>query len=122
VLELRQEVAINGHYTQAEKTIKTITYSHEGFRREVVEQLESLIGSNKESHSQTRKSLLYALGQARSTKVSILASLRFPTMRDRQVEIPEAHRRTFRWIYDKSGVDDWPWDNFVEWLERGGGL
>jgi hypothetical protein len=122
VLELRQEVAINAQNTQAEMTIKTITDSHEGFQKEFVEKLESLIRSNKESHNQTRKSLLYALGQARSTEMSILYSLRFPTMRDRRLEIPEAHRRTFGWIYDESRVGDWPWDNFVEWLERGSGL
>jgi lipid II:glycine glycyltransferase (peptidoglycan interpeptide bridge formation enzyme) len=73
-LELQQEVAINAQNTQAEKTIKTITDSHEGFQKEFIEQLESLIQSNKDSHNQTRKSLLYALGQARSTEMSILAS------------------------------------------------
>jgi hypothetical protein len=67
-------------------------------------------------------SLLAALGEAQTVEIRLLRSLRFPLMDDRHFEIPEAHERTFRWIFEPSEETHREWSNFVEWLERGDGL
>ncbi|KAL8294857.1 hypothetical protein RB597_008297 [Gaeumannomyces tritici] len=53
-------------------------------------------------------------------KAQILEQLRFLEQQDREHRIPEAHQRTFRWVFsteeeqdDRSGN----WSNFISWLE-----
>lgn len=53
---------------------------------------------------------------------SFLESLYFPEILSRQEEIADAHKQTFEWIFDASGSKVRPWNNFVEWLERGQGI
>ncbi|GKT85764.1 small S protein [Colletotrichum tofieldiae] len=56
-----------------------------------------------------------AKGQA--TILAILTSLRFAQIKERQSEIPKAHRRTFEWVFsDNSCVD------FSTWLRESSGL
>jgi predicted ATPase len=49
-------------------------------------------------------------------------SLHFPLIDDRHHTIPEAHRKTFRWIFAASGQEHCPWSSFSEWLRTGSGL
>jgi len=51
----------------------------------------------------------------------IKARLHFVHMPDRFESIPEAHQRTFGWIYDRNITrsKDQPWDNFTHWLRCG---
>lgn len=49
----------------------------------------------------------------------ILNSLYFPEINVRQEDIKEAHKKTFEWIYDKTGADLRPWSIFTQWLEQG---
>ncbi|GJC78838.1 hypothetical protein ColLi_01676 [Colletotrichum liriopes] len=56
-----------------------------------------------------------AKGQA--TILAILTSLRFAQIKERQSEIPKAHRRTFEWVFsDNSSID------FSTWLRESSGL
>lgn len=53
-----------------------------------------------------------------------LESLWYPEIRRRQETVGKAHQRTFQWIYepDNSNAPARRWDNFVQWLEKGGGI
>ncbi len=51
-----------------------------------------------------------------------LASLYYPEMKERQEIISEAHQQTFEWIFDRTGKGIRPWDDFVDWLEKRGGI
>jgi len=48
-------------------------------------------------------------------------SLMFQSMSERHEEILEAHKRTFKWIYDKPSKDS-SWSSFSEWLKLGSGI
>ena len=50
---------------------------------------------------------------------AFLESLYFPEILSRQEEIADAHTQTFEWIFDESGGQVLPWNNFVEWLKQG---
>lgn len=52
----------------------------------------------------------------------LLQSLRFPTLEQRHLDIPEAHCRTFRWIFDETTIRKHKWASFVQWLISGHGL
>ena len=39
----------------------------------------------------------------------------------RQEGIDEVHKQTFEWIFDRPGNQARPWNNFIDWLERGHG-
>lgn len=65
--------------------------------------------------------MLRALANTQHVELSILKSLRFPTQSHRHIEIHEAHRNTFKWVFDE-GDGETSWGNFVEWLQLGRGL
>ncbi|CAO2658381.1 Nn.00g061040.m01.CDS01 [Neocucurbitaria sp. VM-36] len=48
----------------------------------------------------------------------ILRSLHFKTIKMRESKIPEAHTKTFEWIYSENNEDS----SFLEWLQRDGGV
>jgi hypothetical protein len=48
-------------------------------------------------------------------------SLMFQSMSERHEEILEAHKHTFKWVYDRPSKDD-SWSSFSEWLELGSGI
>ena len=50
-----------------------------------------------------------------------LDSLHFPELNQRQEEIKDAYKKTFRWIFDQSGEAVRPWSNFIDWLANGSG-
>ncbi|KAI2633041.1 hypothetical protein GGS26DRAFT_555059 [Hypomontagnella submonticulosa] len=53
-------------------------------------------------------------------KLRMLESLKFADMRDRYERIPEAHQKTFEWVFHESedgeGDSKRRWDNFATWL------
>jgi NACHT domain len=52
----------------------------------------------------------------------LLESLYYPEIYKRSEEISEVHAQTFNWIFDRTGRDFRPWDNFSDWLEKGDGI
>jgi hypothetical protein len=48
--------------------------------------------------------------------------LTFPQRTDRLDDVSEAHRKTFRWIFENAPNGEVQWDNFVEWLKSGNGF
>lgn len=57
----------------------------------------------------------------RQVELSLLESLRFETMTHRHDTIPDAHQRTFEWIFREQSNGE-VWSNFCEWLESGSGI
>ena len=51
----------------------------------------------------------------------VLRSLYFPTIMERQEAIPEAHGKTFEWIFQESATGESE-NSFVEWLNSGTGI
>lgn len=51
----------------------------------------------------------------REQRLLFLGSLQFPTMRQRKSRVPEAHYKTFHWIFDNNISG--PWDSFTAWLK-----
>ncbi|RYP13663.1 hypothetical protein DL765_006793 [Monosporascus sp. GIB2] len=52
-------------------------------------------------------------------KLRMLESLNFADMRDRYERIPEAHQKTFEWVFREPACNDdlrGKWDNFATWL------
>src|SRR5271156_3094432 len=58
-----------------------------------------------------------AAEKRRSIEEKLLDSLYFPSIKDRRSRIPDAHARTFRWIYDRSPRTTHRWTDFVKWLQ-----
>jgi hypothetical protein len=52
----------------------------------------------------------------------ILSSLDFEAQTDRYEALPEAHERTFEWIFQSSHEEEVQWDSFGDWLESEDGL
>jgi predicted ATPase len=65
---------------------------------------------------------LVAIWEAQTIEVEMVQNLHFPLIDDRYQAIPEAHRQTFRWIFDESPKEDCLWSNFADWLRTGNGL
>ena len=51
----------------------------------------------------------------------LLKSLWFDEIHSREEKIDHNHRKTFEWIFDVSDHTMGPWDNFIQWLEKGQG-
>ena len=58
----------------------------------------------------------------REQHTHLLDSLWFAEILHREENIVDAHKKTFRWIFDESGRAVRPWDNFFAWLENGEGI
>ncbi|KAJ0275069.1 hypothetical protein COL940_009008 [Colletotrichum noveboracense] len=52
----------------------------------------------------------------------LLNSFKFPVMRDREDNIPEAERATFEWVFEQSNSTDSRWHNFRQWFTGEGSL
>jgi polynucleotide 5'-kinase involved in rRNA processing len=52
----------------------------------------------------------------------MVQDLHFPLIDDRRQAIPEAHRKTFEWIFEEPHEDARRWSNFAKWLETGSGV
>jgi hypothetical protein len=58
----------------------------------------------------------------RKVELSLLESLRFETMNHRHDSIPEAHQRTFEWIFSDPNTKGKAWSDFTQWLHSGSGI
>ncbi|KAI1264064.1 hypothetical protein F5Y18DRAFT_95048 [Xylariaceae sp. FL1019] len=52
---------------------------------------------------------------------SILSWMYFRQITDREDNVTDAHRQTFRWIFQHSVVNQRPWSDFPRWLREGSG-
>ncbi|KAK9782956.1 putative NADP-dependent oxidoreductase domain-containing protein [Seiridium cardinale] len=52
-----------------------------------------------------------------SLKRTYLSNLYYEGMDDRAMMVAEAHKNTFRWIYEPNETQEQPWDDFCTWLE-----
>ncbi|KAF4627148.1 hypothetical protein G7Y89_g11005 [Cudoniella acicularis] len=121
-LALQNDESVEALNRHEQRTIKELLQSRDVLRREIEQQSEAIIQSNGQYHANMRDSVLMALGEAQSSEIRLLQSLRFPTMGNRYVEISEAHRQTFRWIFEDPLPLNCGWSNFAEWLENGRGV
>jgi hypothetical protein len=55
-------------------------------------------------------------------QASFLQSLKFSAMRHRHEAVAEAHKATFKWIFEDAEAYAFPWSNFVDWLHHGDGV
>lgn len=64
------------------------------------------------------------VGQTRQERVNavVVSSLWFPTMRDREDKISEAHKETYNWIYQDPEMSYQSWDSFGRFLRSSSGL
>ena len=89
---------------------------------------EQLLRVMHGEHEQTRQLIADAFQQQQSLqkkqedRKAFLQTLWFDKLHSREENIVDAHRKTFEWIFDRSGRSDVPWNNFVEWLENGRGF
>ncbi|KAF4985588.1 hypothetical protein FDECE_16457 [Fusarium decemcellulare] len=68
--------------------------------------------------------LVEMLSATRKERVqaAIVSSLWFPTMQDREDGISEAHKATYRWIYQDPKESFQQWHNFSRFLQSGSGV
>lgn len=48
----------------------------------------------------------------------LVQSLKFPGLKEREETISDAHRGTYKWLFDDIHGST-PWPSFVEWLQHG---
>ncbi|KAF8859935.1 hypothetical protein BDZ45DRAFT_741784 [Acephala macrosclerotiorum] len=56
----------------------------------------------------------------RGVEIAVISNLHYPCLADRHEDIPEAHQKTFRWIFQEDSTG--PWASFHDWLQSGSGL
>lgn len=56
----------------------------------------------------------------RGVEIAVISTLHYPCLADRHEDIPEAHQKTFRWIFQEDSTG--PWASFHDWLQSGRGL
>ncbi|KAH7395861.1 hypothetical protein BKA64DRAFT_71611 [Cadophora sp. MPI-SDFR-AT-0126] len=93
-------------------------------RTDIDNQFQQLARSEHLEHSKTRAVFMDHTKTQLDSRVchSIIESLHFPTRTVRHETIPEAHKRTFEWIFRDPVIDGKPWSNFVDWLKSGDGI
>jgi hypothetical protein len=103
----------------AETAIQTLRANRDVIRKALEEQTKEILQSNLQEHAKLQEILLVASEERAKKTIAtqMIGSLIFPTMKDRYDEIPEAHRKTFRWILEDSKKND-----FVKWLQSGAGI
>jgi hypothetical protein len=124
-LALAQEetvAALNRHSEGARHSIQTLIETRDMLQESLQEHRDKLNRPENGHQLKMQSSLLSSLGETQWVEIRLVQSLRFSSMDDRHFEIPEAHQRTFRWIFSPSHQTGGNWSNFVEWLERGTGL
>jgi hypothetical protein len=113
--------------------LKHLIDIHEMVKEVVASQKKGLSLKERETIIEDRWDTLAAKIKQRKeedkkTDSLVLEELWFPTITHRHMEIPQAHRRTFDWIFEPAGSGDQtvdkcrPWSNFIEWLEEDGNV
>lgn len=58
-------------------------------------------------------------GNFASIQQRVLRLLLFRQIKDRIDEVAPAHKATFKWIFEDPKPSQRPWENFLEWLQKG---
>ena len=90
-----------------------------------IEELKDLILDEKKETKENISSGFREQERCRAKReqhTRLLESLWFAEILYREETIADAHRKTFGWIFDRSGQAVRPWNNFVAWLENGEGI
>lgn len=86
---------------------------------------DTVVKAIQSEHRQTRELIVansrqyQQLQDETENRKRLLQSLWFDELYNRVENIKEAHRKTFEWIFERPEQSTGPWDNFVEWLEKG---
>lgn len=121
-LHLKHEKAIICLKQDTEETIRILLESRDALQTGFAKQSSMTLQSNVETIAASQVEILRALGNAQTVEMLLLGSLWFPTIDHRHIEIHDAHRNTFQWIFRESFDPSCGWSNFVQWLETGNGL
>ena len=121
-LLLRQDEVISSLNVYASKSITALLETRTLIREDLLNHRDHIFRKTTENASSTQSSTLLAISEAQSIEVEMVQSLHFTMIDDRHDAIPEAHRQTFRWIFDENRKEGCPWSNFAEWLRTGSGL
>jgi hypothetical protein len=123
-LKTNHEETCNALDLNAQQMITSLLESRSLLMEGATRQTELIIQSEIREHFKTRSAVLAAAEAktARSVRVQVLRSLRFPTMSERREEICDAHHKTFKWIFRDPALNGKPWSNFVDWLQHGSGI
>lgn len=80
---------------------------------------ETYISNNQDAIGAVSMEISSRVNQERTKRATdyILSTLYFVQIRERQMQIHEAHGKTFSWIFEGSLPEDRPHSDFVEWLE-----
>jgi hypothetical protein len=124
--QLREDLEVNIERLShgQDHTNELIAREHERTRKTILATIYSERGNQPIQILQGPPEGTEDLGQKRENaeiESFLLASLRFPTMKNRFDEIEPAHRKTFEWIFlpppQRSG-----WSDFPQWLSGGTGI
>jgi hypothetical protein len=124
--QLRQDLEVNIERLShgQDHTKELITREHERTRKTILATIYSRRGNQPFQNLQGPPEGTEDLGQNREdAKIEsfLLASLRFPTMKNRFDEIEPAHRKTFKWIFLPPPQLS-RWSDFPQWLSGGTGI
>jgi hypothetical protein len=97
--------------------IQMLIDTGETLKNELVNQSDRIIMSTAKVQTKHQATMLRGLGNAQDVEMLLLQSLRFPTIDHRHLEIPEAHCKTFNWIFDEPIDRTNEWSSFVQWLK-----
>lgn len=121
-LSLKQNEVIAALKTNSSGATEILLESRRLLRENIQGQTDVVTRSSNEDHAATRSMILHALAEAQSAEMQLLQNLMFSTMHHRRVDIPEAHCKTFEWVFEDAPAGTQPWDNLSRWLKDGIGL
>ncbi|KAH8769422.1 hypothetical protein F5882DRAFT_508227 [Hyaloscypha sp. PMI_1271] len=124
--QLREDLEVNIERLShgQDHTNELITREHERTRKTILATIYSRRGNQPFQNLQGPPEGTENLGQIRKDakiEAFLLASLRFPTMKNRFDEIEPAHRKTFKWIFLPPPQLS-RWSDFPQWLSGGTGI
>jgi hypothetical protein len=101
-------------YQNHERTCSTLLNALESASRAVDDKFDSFETRFSDS--------LKCFGVDQLIEATLLSSLRFPTILERQGEIAIAYKSTFKWLFEECQPLTRPWSNFKQWLKTSNGV
>ncbi|KAH6971068.1 hypothetical protein BKA56DRAFT_661025 [Ilyonectria sp. MPI-CAGE-AT-0026] len=98
---------------------------HKETRKQILQAIVDLAQTGLQSRYPQGFSSSYSSAKRRAEKIGkrmILNSLAFSTMDRRFEAVPDAHQRTFEWVFDRKDYFRADWDNFAQWTTSSNGL
>lgn len=123
-LDIKQDSRFTSLDTKTQDIIQRMLDLPRIIREDMEHRFQGLVITERLEHNKTRAVVVgHEQGNVEiRVQHALLESLRFPTITVRHEIIPEAHQRTFEWIFHGPQLWDEPWSNFSEWLETGCGV